>query len=75
MMRPVAVEPVKLIFLIEGWEMSVVVIEGASWVRWKRILRTPLGRPADLKTEPMAQKERGESSEPFRMQVLPPARA
>lgn len=55
--------------------MIALVISGASLLWWKMIFRTPSGRPASLKMEPMAQKQRGDSSEPLRRQVLPAASA
>jgi hypothetical protein len=75
MMRPTVVLPVKLTFLTAGCSISVVVIWAASAGRWYRTLRTPGGRPAAVKMDPMAQKQRGESSELLRMTVLPAARA
>ena len=55
--------------------MIALVTSAASWVRWKITFRTPGGRPASCMMEPMDQKQRGESSEPLRMQVFPAARA
>ena len=75
MMLPVAVLPVKLIFLTKGCSMIALVISGASLLWWKMTFRTPSGRPASLKMEPMAQKQRGDNSEPLRTQVLPAASA
>ena len=37
--------------------------------------RTPFGRPAAVRIEPIHQKQRGDISDPLRMQVLPAARA
>ena len=73
-MRPTAVEPVKLIFLIAGSSIRAVVTCAASSGRWKRTLSAPAGRPASLKALPIAHHVRGQNSLPFRMQVLPAAR-
>ena len=75
MILPTAVLPVKLIFLTAACSIKAVVTSAASWGRHDMTLRTPSGRPAFVKTDPMTSKQRGESSEPFKMVVLPPAMA
>lgn len=75
MILPTAVLPVKLIFFTAGCSISVVVTSAASCGLQESTLRQPAGRPASSRTEQMAQKQRGDISEPFKMVVLPAARA
>lgn len=72
---PTSELPVKLIFLIAGYAIKALVTFSASSGRTVIILRTPSGSPASLRIDPMAWKQRGASSEPFRTVVLPAARA
>ena len=72
-MDPTAVLPVKLIFLTAGCSIKAVVMTGASSGLYARILSTPAGKPASWKALPMAQKQRGDSSEAFRTVVFPAA--
>ena len=71
-LRPVAVEPVKLMRRTRGFSTSSSPI-GPAWPRpWVTMLRTPAGRPASAKTSPQSRPPTyGDSSDGFRTTVLP----
>jgi len=75
MIRPTAVEPVKLTFLTNGLSMSAFVTTAALEVAWAMTFKTPGGRPASARTEAIAQEHLGENSGALRMTVFPAARA
>lgn len=73
-LRPTAVEPVKLILRTCGAAISACVTSAADSREWPSRPSTPLGSPARRKTSTHSWCVRGESSDNLKITALPAAR-
>ena len=71
MMRPTAVEPVKLTLCTAGWRIILSVIVAADERGQQMKLSTPFGKPAFLKLSTSRYCVYGLDSDAFRTTVLP----
>ena len=69
--RPTRVEPVKLMRRTAGWAISSSTTSGASSASWVSTFTTPGGMPASASARPISAWVRGQTSEAFRITVLP----
>ncbi len=74
MILPTRVEPVKLTRFTAGCEMSASATASASLGSWVMTLTTPSPRPASVNTAPIRRWVAGQTSDAFRITVLPQAR-
>ena len=70
---PTRVEPVKFTRRTAGCEISASAIASASFGSWVTTLTTPSPMPASLSTVPINRCDAGQTSDAFRMTVLPHA--
>ena len=73
MIRPTAVEPVKLIRRTAGWSISAPTTSAASSGALVTRLTTPSGKPASAKASTISACVRGQRSDALRITVLPQA--
>ena len=70
---PTRVEPVKFTRRTAGCAISASAIASASFASCVTTLTTPSPRPASLRTVPISRCDAGQTSDAFRMTVLPHA--